>query len=316
MLRANHPQTKRGSALLTALFIMTLVAIAATAMSTRLQLDIYRTGLLLTSDKLYLASQSVTFWAMNALSAQNIPFKINNKNGALAELPPHLQRLYPDVVMNGKLYDLQSQFNLNNLQDRKYHLLFLKLLENTHIKMSAVQSKLLINAILYWISPYQPGRGHDEYLSFYTAQKPSYLPAYQLMQSVSELRLVRGVSRALYSAMLPNLIVLPEITPININTAPPVMLKSLGNGLNDAQVEEIMHERAEKGISSMEKITELLQKLDLSREQITIESNYYLSVATLSSDDLNLTSYTVIKRSKDNRGRISVGIVRESLNTI
>ena len=66
---------KRGSALLSALFIMTLVAICATAMSMRLQLDIYRTRLTLDSDKLYLASQAVTFWAMDILSEQNILFK-------------------------------------------------------------------------------------------------------------------------------------------------------------------------------------------------------------------------------------------------
>ena len=54
----------RGSALLTALFIMTLVAIVATAMSTKLQVDIYRTRLTLTHDKLYLASQGVAVWAL------------------------------------------------------------------------------------------------------------------------------------------------------------------------------------------------------------------------------------------------------------
>jgi general secretion pathway protein K len=55
------PQPKKdpGGALLTALFIMTLVAIVATAMSTRLQLDIYRTRLIVTYDKLYLASQAI-----------------------------------------------------------------------------------------------------------------------------------------------------------------------------------------------------------------------------------------------------------------
>ena len=43
----------KGGALLTALFIMTLVAIVATAMSTRLQLDIYRTDLIVSHNKLY-----------------------------------------------------------------------------------------------------------------------------------------------------------------------------------------------------------------------------------------------------------------------
>lgn len=65
MLRA---KIMKGSALLTALFIMTLVAIVATAMSTKVQLDIYRTRLILTHDKLYFASQAVTFWSMGQLA--------------------------------------------------------------------------------------------------------------------------------------------------------------------------------------------------------------------------------------------------------
>lgn len=65
-MRRNNENNK-GGALLTALFIMTLVAIVATAMSIRLQTDIYRTRLVLTHDKLYLASQAVTFWALGEL---------------------------------------------------------------------------------------------------------------------------------------------------------------------------------------------------------------------------------------------------------
>lgn len=311
----HQPQTKRGSALLSALFIMTLVAIAATAMSTRLQLDIYRTGLVVTSDKLYLASQAMTFWAMDALVTKNDDLKVSKKDGAIADLPLQLQRLYPDTVLKGKLYDLQSQFNLNNLQDKKYHLMFFKLLENTHIQMDASQRKQLINAIMYWISPYQPGRGHDQYLDYYVKQKPPYLPGYQLMQSTSELRLLQGISADVYNTLAPYVTTLPEITPININTASKTLLKTLGNGLNESQVQQIIQARGEKGITA-EKLAELLQKLDLPREQITIESAYFLSVASVSSQDQSLTTYDVIKRSKDRQGHVSVGIVRESLNTM
>ena len=55
----------KGSALISALFLMTLIAIVATAMSSRLQFDIYRTRLVIASDKLYLSSQYVMFWALD-----------------------------------------------------------------------------------------------------------------------------------------------------------------------------------------------------------------------------------------------------------
>ncbi len=60
----------------------------------------------------------------------------------------------------------------------------------------------------------------------------------------------------------------------------------------------------------------ILQKLDLSREQITLESTYYLSIADTSSADLALKTYTLFKRTKDREGNITIGIIRESLNTL
>lgn len=308
-------QAKRGSALLSALFIMTLVAIAATAMSTRLQLDIYRTSLTLTSDKLYLASQAVTFWAMDALAMKEPVFKLSDEEGKIADFPSHFQNLYPDVTTRGALYDMQAHFNLNNLQNKKFHLVFFKLLETTHTKMNKAQRKALLESIFHWLSPYQPGRG-QEYLNYYLAQKPPYLPGYQLMQSVSELRLIQGVDADLYGKLLPYLTVLPEVTPINLNTAPKSILMSLGNGLTEAGVNEIMQAREEEGIKDMEKIIELSQKLDLPRDQITIESTYYLSIATTESGDHSLKNFTVIKRNQDKQGNTSVGIVSESLNTV
>jgi general secretion pathway protein K len=60
-------KSMNGSALISALFIMTLIAIAATAMTLRLQLDIYRTRLLLTTNKQHYAAQFATFWAIDTL---------------------------------------------------------------------------------------------------------------------------------------------------------------------------------------------------------------------------------------------------------
>lgn len=306
----------QGSALITALFIMTLVAIAATAMSTRLQLDIYRTHLAITSDKLYLASQGVTFWAMNTLSTKNRHHLISREEGKVADYPTALQNAYPDVVSTGRLYDLHAFFNLNNLQDIKFHSLFFRLVEGRLKTSTGEQRKKLINSIHYWTSTYQPSRGHDEELDFYLKQKPAYLPSYQPMQSISELRLIHGVSAESYQSLVPLLTVLPEKTRINLNTAPRSLLMTLGNGLNDSDVDELLQKRGAKGFKNFNKIGQLLQNLDIPGDQITIESQYFLSVSTVSSEDLNLVTYTVLKRIKDRSEQPLISIISERLNTI
>ena len=85
---------QRASALISALFIMTLVAIAATAMAVRLRMDIYRTTTLLSSDTLYLASQAVTGWAMDELSVQNTSFVALNGTGKIRQLPKQLEHMF------------------------------------------------------------------------------------------------------------------------------------------------------------------------------------------------------------------------------
>lgn len=310
----NHSKSARqcGSALISALFIMTLIAIAATAMSTRLQLDIYRTHLILSTDQRYLASQAVTFWAMDVLKNTHQPSHTLDPYGKILNFPTHLSHIYPNIELSGSLYDLQARFNLNNLQDEKYKVFFYGLLENTLTKTTATQRRIILNSMINWLSPYRPDRGHDQLLSFYLQHKPPYVPSYQPMNNVSEFRLVYGVDKAIYQILSPHVIVLPGITPINLNTASKIILKSLGNGLNNAQVNELLKARGNKGFTNLNTANQLLNKLNIPNDQITLESGYFLCVTTIA----HLTTFTLIKRSLDKTGlKITTSILNESFNT-
>ncbi len=54
-----------------------------------------------------------------------------------------------------------------------------------------------------------------------------------------------------------------EITPININTAPKRILASLGNGLSETQVEELIQER-KKGIREFKGYIQTTSKTEYS----------------------------------------------------
>ncbi len=309
-------QKNLGSALLSALFIMTLVAIAATAMSSRLQLDISRTHLTIQSDKLYLASQSVTFWAMDALTKNSKKFTSYHEEGPLLSFPQKLQDDYPGVKLVGSLYDLQALFNMNNLLDKKFQPLGLRLLEHTLENKQDTERKLIVNSLIQWIIPYQAEHQQQDLLNYYLSQNPPYKPSYHAMQSTSELRLVYGIDRMDYKQILPFVTTLPETTPINLNTAPKTILAILGNGLNAEQVDAIEENRSKKGGVDPNTLALLLKKLDIPSEQVTLESNYFLAIATATYDDANLVTYTILKRSKNKDGVISIAIVNQSLNTM
>ena len=304
----------KGGALLTALFIMTLVAIVATAMSTRLQLDIYRTRLLIIHDKLYLASQAVTFWALSELNNKKIKWPKPDKQGMVAKYPDNLSGLYDQVMLSGGIYDLQARFNLNNLADKKQTITFTNLIKQTYSKINNEDAMSLALATRDWLQEYDLSRGKDDYSAYYLSQNPAYYPSHQLMSSSSEFRLIKGVDASIYQAIEPFITVLPETTKININTASAQVIKSLGNGIGDAQVNELIQARGENGIPDMNDVAELIKKIDLPADQITIESQYYLSVAYANTDEFNIALYTLLKRSKNKPGKLSVSIIRERIN--
>lgn len=307
---------KKGSALLSALFLMTLVAIAATAMSSRLQLDIYRNRITTQSDDLYLASQAVQYWSMNTLSEANLLLRGLDAQGRVLNYPSALEGIYPDIRVQGVVYDLQSRFNLNNLVRVNDKLSFLCLLQETTQAVPKSVLSNIVEATASWVSAFQPERGQDELTTYYLKQKPPYLPGYQPMQSISEWRLVAGVSPAIYRATYPYLTALPVPTPINLNTASEVVIQCLGNGLNPSQVAEIIALRTSKKTLEMRDFSLLIDKMNINPQQISVDSQYFLSIATVTSVDLKLQRYTVIQRVKGQDGKYTTHILAETLNSL
>lgn len=311
----NSMLKKNGSALLSALFIMTLIAIAATAMSTRLQLDIYQTRMHITSDKLKLAADLVNLWAIEQLQSKTVFFPSIDKTGKLFNFPPKYASLYPNVTIKGQLFDLQSRFNINNVQDKKYQALFATLLEQPLKKTNTTtDAKSIIDAIIHWISPYKPDAGRNLFVAFYMTRKPSYYPGYQIMQHTSELQSVYGINSNLYEALQPFITALPETTPININTCSRTLLQSLGNGLNPSKINELLRLKGKKGFTDFNQLNPLLNLLNIPQEQITLESTYFLSVADVYEKDLHLIVYSVIKRQKNKKGTVVIHILNQRLN--
>lgn len=295
---------QRGSALICALFIVTLVAIAATAMSVRLQRDIYRTHLIVNNDTLYLASQSVTFWAMDKLAnpAQHFIKTKPHSAARVALYPTKLSNFYPGVKIRGSLHDMQAYFNLNNVQDKNFHVCFIRLIKAKMKKKDKIKPITYLNTLISWISPYQLGHGVDK-------------QSHQRLHSISELRLLKGYKASLYQALLPAITALPEVTPININTAPKSILKLLGNGLNDAQVETLLEVRKNAPIIDLKNSSLLLTKLKIPSYQVTAESQYFLSIARVHSQDLELTTYTIIQRKRE-QDKIITRIIYTSQNAL
>lgn len=303
----------KGAALITALFIMTLVAIAATSMSLNLQINIYRTHLKINADKAYLASQTVSFWAMSKLLKTCAKKSLNKPCFIPNPLVfPEKDYRYPGAHVEGSLNDLQSFYNINNLIDDKAIPGFLNLLKHLLPKASNIKRQRLALAIANWVRPAKSGYIPGD--NYYTQQKPPYLASHVLITDLSELKLIKEIDPVIYGKLYPHLTALPEQTKINLNTASATVLYGLGYTINSQHVETITQARMQKGGITPKKLTTLLEELPILKDASTLSSHYFLTQAKVHIGQQSLINFTTLKLTKESKKKTKASIIKESFN--
>lgn len=302
-----------GAALITALFIMALVAIAAVAMSMRLEVAIRRTELSLNSNQLYLSAQGVQSWAAGILLADVA--KATPKIQRIDTLPQYLPLSHDQgIQVSGALIDEQGKFNLNNLEAKNLKPppqkgkptqpnplnQFIVLLRAVDSSLSADQANTIAQSVSNWVTQKQSVKASSQYTEIYAKRKPPYQAAYAPMVSVSELRLVSGISKKLFRELAPYVTALPTtITKININSASIPVLMTLGAGLTRSQAADLVNARQTlKGFPNLAAVTKYTteNKLPNLTINLTVKSQYFLAEAFLKKDKQHLILYSLMRR--------------------
>lgn len=306
----------KGSAILTALFIMVLVAIAATAMSLRLQIDINRTQSIKDMGTMKRLAQKQVLTAMLILQnnldllgkqkekIDNTPYHFNSKNES-------------GFKMKSLLDDEQAKFNLNNLRDKKYIKPFARLLQIVNPQIKLKEAIMISYAVNDWVSPLDMNKGKTPFDGYYVQHH--YMQSHLPMVTPTELRLVKGITPMIYEKTLPYLTALPTKTPVNLNRASLPVLQTIGVGLSEKQAKTIVEARGKKGFLSKkaflqnEKVQAL--HLKLKGKDYTLTSRYFISTVEVRHEEEILTLFTLIDRQRNKR-RSHTHILRQTINTI
>lgn len=252
MTARRRPGAQRGVALITALLIVALATVAAVAMMSEEQIGVARTENLLDSEQAYLYALGAEDWVVGLL-ARNAP---GSGDSALPE-NRRATVLRPSLAVRGAklvatVEDMQARLNLNDLvqngrPDPRSIARFRRLLDGLHLDPG------LADAVVDWIDadqiPFSANGAEDD---FYLRRKPAYRTADAPLASTSELRLVRGFSTSAVEALAPYVAALPEPTPINVNTAPPEVLMTLGDGIGASDAGRIVQDRGTQGFASLD----------------------------------------------------------------
>jgi general secretion pathway protein K len=235
---------QKGVALFVTLLVVTIATLLATEIWFRNTLDISRQSNNRASYQATYYASGMVLWANDVLRQD-----YEENPGFDSRSDPWNQTIagieLEDAILSGKLIDLDSKFNLNNLvikgvphpQSLAY---FQRVLSNLELDVG------IADKIIDWLDPDQVPRTAGAEDPIYLSKRPAYRTAGQPFVHISELKLVDGITESIYQRLRNFVTVLPvnypdnrdrdKPTKFNVNTASAVLLRSLGSTIstNDA----------------------------------------------------------------------------------
>ena len=305
MTAPRHRQ--RGVALITAMLAVAIVTVLAVDLTTRQHLDVQRTQNTLARDQAYFYALGVESWALSMLVE-----KRQESDDAIDHInEPWAQELTPPpfegAQMRLRMEDLQGRFNVNSLVDEpgtdneQAMEQFARLLTGLEVEPAFVQ------AAADWIDIAPDVRfpdGADD--DYYSRLDPPYRTANRPMVSASELRLVSGVEDDAWRAVAPYVTALPETTPINVNTAPPEVLRSLASGLSLSGAESLAEDRPDDGWETVDEFLAhpAMAGQNIEQDRLSVGSDYFLLRSEVNLGRVTIRSESVLYRQGDSGGQV------------
>ena len=166
--------------------------------------------------------------------------------------------------------------------------------------IDANNAQVITATIIDWLSPASKSPALDEY---YLKMSPSYRAAHRPMISISELRLVKGISPKLFLQLAPFVAALPTTTPINVNNAPPPVLMSLSMTmtLDAAKAIAAACQRTPFPDATSFVNFDIVKNNPIDATKITVLSNYFLLETNVTLGKQTVKHYTLLERSMEGK---------------
>lgn len=311
--RRHHPSLKRqcGVVIVVALFIVALAATMAYLMMSRLERDTRRTTLLLRYTQADFYAQGSVAWAIDQLRNN---WERQKANKLVDEIPIQSpENEIKGYQISSTIYDMQARFNLNNLNNNpEAQTSFIRLLQALAPDLSLQKAQDLTRAIADWMLPESQ---QNAYNKFYLTLSPPYQAAHRPMISSSELRLVKGMTQALFHALEPYVVALPGSLPVNVQTAPAPVLMALSPALSLETARAIEQARQQTPLISTQAFfnLDIVKNHQITTNNITVISQYFLVETKVTIEKQALVLYTLLGRFV-NGNKVTISILWQSKN--
>ena len=219
------PARQRGIALLVAILLVALGTIVAASIAYENAMTARRGASTFALDQSVLIAQAAEALAAYTLREVHRSDAQHTYVGQGWDKPVGPIEVVPDVMLTASLEDLQGRFNINSLvnpddtPNQTNIAAFEQLLASLGIEPK--WAGLLVDWIDKDSMPSNPDGAED---SVYLGQSPPYLAANMYVTSTTELLALPGFGHDRYQKLEPFITALPNGTPLNVCTAPGLVL--------------------------------------------------------------------------------------------
>lgn len=192
-------ENQKGTAVVTALLMVVIAAAIGVSLITFERINLMRTQQIITARQKYYYTQGSLYWAKSVLKKpipENQEWPMVLPTTAIAQGAGRVQ---------AQIIDFSALPNVNSLTDGQAT----TEITNALLAIEGVneeQVQRILGALQSWVAP-QSSLEYDEY---YLSLSPSYRAAHQPMVSVSELRLLSGMTPEIYDVLRTQISAFPK----------------------------------------------------------------------------------------------------------
>jgi general secretion pathway protein K len=179
-------------------------------------------------------------------------------------------------VVEGRIIDAQSLFNINNLASTTHAAFERQRFARLFATLGIPQTTLA--SMIDWVdgdNVPQPGGAED---AWYLGQADASLAANAPATRIEELALVRGMTPPAMGALVRFITSLPPDTPLNVNTAPPELLAASIANLDGPELASLVAGRAQRPFASVPDFRERLPSVASPGDEAmySVGSRYFI----------------------------------------
>ncbi len=305
-------KSQQGVALITAILVVALATTAAVTMISRQDVEVRRTSNILAYSQAAEYINGGERWAARALAADRKDNATDNLEEAwatqLAPVP------VPGGTISGFVTDAQARYNLNNVVDGEgkvipeeiayvERLLSLIAQDNPEAEIDPSIAHAIGDWIDSDINPAFPGGAEDD---VYLALTPAYRTANHAMASISELRLVQGVTSGVYRAIVPYLTALPKKTPINVNTVPAervALILALDSNIDSSAAEQLIQDAPYDKVDDV-RAHDAFSGLEIATDRLSVSSDFFTVHLDARIDRSHIALQSTLERDQNGQCQV------------